>query len=179
MQAITIGLDIAKSVFQVHGEADLRRNLPVGASSDRPPGKDQEAATAQWSGSGLGHADLSSRLTARRNAGHPTRVTHRGQRGLALVKEMVQKADVFTENFAPGAVERLGLGCDVVSAINPSIIYAQVKGFGDGSIAQTAPRRSESKTTTASTARTSVSATGRAIAIPSAASGKATKMVAR
>ena len=32
-----------------------------------------------------------------------------------------------------GAVERLGLGYDVVSAINPSIIYAQVKGFGDGS----------------------------------------------
>jgi formyl-CoA transferase len=50
-----------------------------------------------------------------------------------LVKEMVKKADVFTENFAPGAVERLGLGYDVVSGINPSIIYAQVKGFGDGS----------------------------------------------
>ncbi|MBV9018777.1 MAG: CoA transferase, partial [Alphaproteobacteria bacterium] len=55
------------------------------------------------------------------------------ERGLALVKEMVKKADVFTENFAPGAVERLGLGHDVVSAINPSIIYAQVKGFGAGS----------------------------------------------
>src|SRR5438045_2855420 len=46
---------------------------------------------------------------------------------------MVKQADVFTENFAPGAVERLGLGYDVVSAINPKIIYAQVKGFGDGS----------------------------------------------
>src|ERR1700732_3128130 len=57
----------------------------------------------------------------------------KSDRGLALVKEMVKKADVFTENFAPGAVERLGLGYDVVSAINPSIIYAQVKGFGDGS----------------------------------------------
>ena len=46
---------------------------------------------------------------------------------------MVKKADVFTENFAPGAVERLGLGYGVVSGINPSIIYAQVKGFGDDS----------------------------------------------
>jgi crotonobetainyl-CoA:carnitine CoA-transferase CaiB-like acyl-CoA transferase len=45
----------------------------------------------------------------------------------------VKKADVFAENFAPGAVERLGLGYDAVSAINPGIIYAQVKGFGDGS----------------------------------------------
>jgi crotonobetainyl-CoA:carnitine CoA-transferase CaiB-like acyl-CoA transferase len=60
-------------------------------------------------------------------------VNLKSERGLALVKEMVKKADVFTENFAPGAVERLGLGYDVVSAINPKIIYAQVKGFGDGS----------------------------------------------
>jgi crotonobetainyl-CoA:carnitine CoA-transferase CaiB-like acyl-CoA transferase len=60
-------------------------------------------------------------------------VNLKDERGLKLVKEMVKKADVFTENFAPGAVERLGLGYDVVSGINPSIIYAQVKGFGDGS----------------------------------------------
>src|SRR6202163_3942537 len=60
-------------------------------------------------------------------------VNLKDERGLALVKEMVKKADVFTENFAPGAVERLGLGYDVVSAINPGIVYAQVKGFGDGS----------------------------------------------
>jgi hypothetical protein len=33
-------------------------------------------------GSGLGHADLSSRLSARRNAGHPIRASHRGQRSL-------------------------------------------------------------------------------------------------
>src|SRR2546430_1326781 len=60
-------------------------------------------------------------------------VNLKSERGLALVKEMARKADVFTENFAPGAVERLGLGYDVVSALNPSIIYAQVKGFGAGS----------------------------------------------
>ena len=60
-------------------------------------------------------------------------VNLKDERSLALVKEMVKKADVFTENFAPGAVERLGLGYDVVSGVNPSIIYAQVKGFGDGS----------------------------------------------
>jgi formyl-CoA transferase len=60
-------------------------------------------------------------------------VNLKSDRGLALVKEMVKKADVFAENFAPGAVERLGLGYDVVSEINPAIIYAQVKGFGDGS----------------------------------------------
>jgi formyl-CoA transferase len=60
-------------------------------------------------------------------------VNLKSDRGLALVKQMVTKADVFAENFAPGAIERLGLGYDVVSAINPGIIYAQIKGFGAGS----------------------------------------------
>ncbi len=54
-------------------------------------------------------------------------------RGLQIVKDMAAKADVFMENFAPGAIERLGLGYDVLSKINPRIIYGQVKGFGVGS----------------------------------------------
>ncbi len=53
--------------------------------------------------------------------------------GLALVKDLLRHADVCIENFAPGAIERLGLGYDVVKALNPSIIYAQIKGFGEGS----------------------------------------------
>jgi formyl-CoA transferase len=54
-------------------------------------------------------------------------------RGLALVKEMLKKADVTVENMAPGTIERLGLGYDEVKKINPGIIYCQVKGFGTGS----------------------------------------------
>jgi crotonobetainyl-CoA:carnitine CoA-transferase CaiB-like acyl-CoA transferase len=53
--------------------------------------------------------------------------------GLQLVKDLAKQADVFVENFAPGAIERLGLGADVLRAINPRIIYCQVKGFGTGS----------------------------------------------
>jgi crotonobetainyl-CoA:carnitine CoA-transferase CaiB-like acyl-CoA transferase len=53
--------------------------------------------------------------------------------GLELVKKLARAADVFVENFAPGAIERLGLGPDVIRALNPRIIYAQVKGFGEGS----------------------------------------------
>ncbi|MDA1100459.1 MAG: CoA transferase [Proteobacteria bacterium] len=53
--------------------------------------------------------------------------------GFNLVKDMIRKADVMMENFAPGTIERLGLSYDVVKAINPGIIYAQVKGFGEGS----------------------------------------------
>lgn len=54
-------------------------------------------------------------------------------RGLELVKNLVKNADVMIENFAPGAIERLGLGYEVVKAINPAIIFCQVKGFGTGS----------------------------------------------
>lgn len=53
--------------------------------------------------------------------------------GLALIRDMIAEADVMIENFAPGAIERLGLSYDAVKKINPGIIYAQVKGFGEGS----------------------------------------------
>ena len=52
--------------------------------------------------------------------------------GLETVKAMIAEADVMIENFAPGAIERLGLGYEVAKEINPRIIYAQVKGFARG-----------------------------------------------
>src|SRR5713101_6198800 len=60
-------------------------------------------------------------------------VNLKSERGLALVKDMAKKADVMIENMAPGTVERLGLGYEAIRALNPGIIYAQVKGFGEGS----------------------------------------------
>jgi len=54
-------------------------------------------------------------------------------RGLEIVKELLKNADVTVENMAPGTIERLGLGYDVVKELNPGIIYCQVKGFGTGS----------------------------------------------
>ena len=54
-------------------------------------------------------------------------------RGLEIVKDLLKNADVTVENMAPGTIERLGLGWDVVHALNPRLIYCQVKGFGEGS----------------------------------------------
>jgi formyl-CoA transferase len=54
-------------------------------------------------------------------------------RGLEIVKELLKEADVTIENMAPGTIERLGLGYDVVKELNPGIVYCQVKGFGAGS----------------------------------------------
>ena len=47
-------------------------------------------------------------------------VNLKSPQGLALVKDMIRQADVCIENFAPGAIERLGLGYDVVRELNPS-----------------------------------------------------------
>jgi len=54
-------------------------------------------------------------------------------RGLELARALLKKADITVENMAPGTIERLGLGYEQVKAINPGIIYCQVKGFGSGS----------------------------------------------
>jgi crotonobetainyl-CoA:carnitine CoA-transferase CaiB-like acyl-CoA transferase len=70
-------------------------------------------------------------------------VNLKSERGLGLVKEMAKRADVFVENFAPGAIERLGLGWEDLHALNPRLVYAQVKGFGQ----RAAPMRTTSRST--------------------------------
>lgn len=51
-------------------------------------------------------------------------------KGRQLLLDLVKKFDVFVENQGPGVVEKLGLGPDEIRAVNPSIIYARIKGFG-------------------------------------------------
>jgi formyl-CoA transferase len=53
--------------------------------------------------------------------------------GRGLLYRMLAEADVLVENFAPGTAERLGLGYDSVSVLNPRLVYAQIKGFGPDS----------------------------------------------
>ena len=50
--------------------------------------------------------------------------------GRDLVLKMVEKADVFIENFSPGVIERLGFDYETIRSINPRVVYAQIKGFG-------------------------------------------------
>jgi crotonobetainyl-CoA:carnitine CoA-transferase CaiB-like acyl-CoA transferase len=52
--------------------------------------------------------------------------------GLAIAKQLVASADVVTENFRPGAMEKLGLGHEALKADNPSLIYMSAKGFLQG-----------------------------------------------
>src|SRR6201993_2871778 len=47
-----------------------------------------------------------------------------------ILKRLVATADVFVENYRPGAFEALGLGYEALSAINPRLIYASFSAFG-------------------------------------------------
>ena len=51
--------------------------------------------------------------------------------GVELLKKFIHDADVFIQNFRPGAIERMGLSYDVLSAINPALLYVSVSGFGE------------------------------------------------
>ncbi len=53
------------------------------------------------------------------------------ERGLELALELIRDADVFVQNWRPGAAERLGVGEDALRAVNPEIIYASITGYGD------------------------------------------------
>ena len=65
---------------------------------------------------------------------------NRNKRGIAvdlqqpeggkLVFELARRADVVVENFLPGVADKLGLGYDSVSAVNPAAVYVSVTGFG-------------------------------------------------
>src|SRR6266542_3097208 len=50
--------------------------------------------------------------------------------GRAAARALAERCDVLVENFAPGTMERFGLGYDELSAGNPGLIYASVTGFG-------------------------------------------------
>ena len=52
------------------------------------------------------------------------------ERGRELLRAMVKRGDVLVENFAPGAMERLGVGYDKLREVNPRLIYGSGSGYG-------------------------------------------------
>jgi formyl-CoA transferase len=53
--------------------------------------------------------------------------------GLAVMEKLIAISDVLVENFAPGAMDRMGLSWDHIQEINPRLVYGSVKGFNDDS----------------------------------------------
>jgi CoA:oxalate CoA-transferase len=52
------------------------------------------------------------------------------ERGKALLLSMIERADVVAENFAPGVLDRRGLGYEAAKSVNPRIVYASGSGYG-------------------------------------------------
>ena len=53
-------------------------------------------------------------------------------KGKEVLEALVKACDVLVENFAPGALERMGFGWDRIQKLNPRMIVASIKGFGPG-----------------------------------------------
>ena len=58
--------------------------------------------------------------------------------GREILERLIEKADVFVENFRPGTIDRNGFGWDAMHARFPRLVYASISGYG-----QTGPRRDE------------------------------------
>ena len=77
---------------------------------------------------------------------------NRNKRGIALnlklpsaqeaLKRMAAKADVVTENYRKGTMEKLGVGYDALRSVNPGLIYVSISGYG-----RTGPMRIKAATT--------------------------------
>ena len=97
-----------------HGGADVVKVEPIGGEALRKRG-------------GLGVPLSFSALNTNKRG---IALNLKAERGKALLIDMAKQADVLLENFAPGAMERLGVGPDVLMDANPRLLYASGTGYG-------------------------------------------------
>ena len=60
----------------------------------------------------------------------PVTLNLKSEKGRDLLREMVARADILVENFAPGVMDRLGLGAKELQRVNPRLIYGSSSGYG-------------------------------------------------
>jgi formyl-CoA transferase len=60
----------------------------------------------------------------------PVTLNLKTEKGRELLKEMVSRADILVENFAPGVMDRLGVGAADLQKVNPRLIYGSSSGYG-------------------------------------------------
>lgn len=59
-------------------------------------------------------------------------VDSKNQKGKEIIERLIKHCDVMVENFAPGALDRMGFTWEHINKLNPRIIVASIKGFGPG-----------------------------------------------
>jgi crotonobetainyl-CoA:carnitine CoA-transferase CaiB-like acyl-CoA transferase len=80
---------------------------------------------------GLGKKNLSPAFVSANRGKRSICIDLKEPKGLVVVKKLVAEADVFIQNFRPGAIERMGLSYDILSVLNPRLLYVSVSGFGE------------------------------------------------
>ena len=97
---------------------------------ERPPCGDD---TRAWGPPYLGERDLglSAYFLAVNRGKRSVCLDLSSPAGRDLLLDMVRRADVLVENFAPGVADRLGLGAEAIAVANPSIIHCSITAFGE------------------------------------------------
>lgn len=80
---------------------------------------------------GPNRAGLTSGFISANRSKRSLAIDLKSEQGMAVVKKLVTTADVFVQNFRPGAIVRMGLGEDVVRALKNDIVYVSISGFGE------------------------------------------------
>lgn len=112
--ATTLFADLGAEVINVewHPRAsNIRRNPPF-ANND----SDSHNSSGWWSANQRGKFSIGVNL--------------KSQNGRRVVHELAALSDVVVENFAPGVVDRLGVGYEDLVAVNPRIVYVSLSAFG-------------------------------------------------
>lgn len=74
--------------------------------------------------------DISAMFTACNRGKRSVAIDLSEPAGVGAIKRLVAKADVFIQNFRPGACDRMGIGADALHEVNANLIYVSISGFG-------------------------------------------------
>jgi crotonobetainyl-CoA:carnitine CoA-transferase CaiB-like acyl-CoA transferase len=111
-----MGAEVIK-VERVQGEAQ-RLGLPAGMDDVLDTSiVEKMPDTASWMAFNRGKKDLA--------------IDIRTEKGLEIVLKLAKETDVVLQSFRPGVADRLGIGYDAISKINPKVIYCSFTGYGE------------------------------------------------
>jgi crotonobetainyl-CoA:carnitine CoA-transferase CaiB-like acyl-CoA transferase len=99
---------------------------------------DPDQARLQGSDRALSNLGMGTAFMSQASNKKAMALNLKSQGGREALKRLIKTADVFVENYRPGAFESLGLGYEDMRALNPGLIYCSISAFGS-----TGPRREQ------------------------------------